>query len=41
MARIIEDAGIEKVMIRSVLTCEPRFGVCLCATAATWRGARW
>ncbi len=26
--RIIENAGIEKVMIRSVLTCEATFGVC-------------
>jgi DNA-directed RNA polymerase subunit beta' len=26
--RIIEDAGVEKVMIRSVLTCETPFGVC-------------
>ena len=27
--RIIEDAGVEKVMIRSVLTCETTFGVCV------------
>jgi DNA-directed RNA polymerase subunit beta' len=27
--RIIEDAGIERVMIRSVLTCETRRGVCV------------
>jgi DNA-directed RNA polymerase subunit beta' len=27
--RIVEDAGIEKVMIRSVLTCETPFGVCV------------
>jgi DNA-directed RNA polymerase subunit beta' len=26
--RIVEDAGIEKVQIRSVLTCETRHGVC-------------
>ena len=26
--RVIEDAGIEKVMIRSVLTCETSYGVC-------------
>jgi DNA-directed RNA polymerase subunit beta' len=26
--RIIENAGIERVMIRSVLTCEAKFGVC-------------
>ena len=26
--RAIEDAGLESVMIRSVLTCEARFGVC-------------
>ncbi len=28
MARIIEDKGIERVKIRSVLTCESRWGVC-------------
>jgi DNA-directed RNA polymerase subunit beta' len=27
-ARLIEDAGLEKVHIRSVLTCEARWGVC-------------
>jgi DNA-directed RNA polymerase subunit beta' len=27
--RIIEDAGIESVLIRSVLTCETRYGVCI------------
>jgi DNA-directed RNA polymerase subunit beta' len=26
--RIVEDAGLERVMIRSVLTCECEFGVC-------------
>ncbi len=26
--RIVQDAGIERVMIRSVLTCETSFGVC-------------
>ncbi|MDH3521862.1 MAG: DNA-directed RNA polymerase subunit beta', partial [Myxococcales bacterium] len=26
--RIIEDAGLERVMIRSVLTCESEYGVC-------------
>ncbi len=26
--RIVQDAGIERVMIRSVLTCETAFGVC-------------
>jgi DNA-directed RNA polymerase subunit beta' len=26
--RLIEDAGLEKVMIRSVLTCETAYGVC-------------
>jgi len=26
--RLIEDAGLEKVMIRSVLTCETSYGVC-------------
>jgi DNA-directed RNA polymerase subunit beta' len=28
LVRITEDAGVEKVMIRSVLTCETPFGVC-------------
>ena len=27
--RLIEDAGIEKVLIRSVLTCEARYGICV------------
>ncbi|MBN2507684.1 MAG: DNA-directed RNA polymerase subunit beta' [Verrucomicrobia bacterium] len=29
-AKLIEDSGIEKVKIRSVLTCESKFGVCAC-----------
>lgn len=29
-AELIDDAGIERVKIRSVLTCESRFGVCAC-----------
>ena len=28
LVRVVEDAGIERVMIRSVLTCEAQFGVC-------------
>jgi DNA-directed RNA polymerase subunit beta' len=28
LVRVIEDAGIEKVRIRSVLTCDAEFGVC-------------
>ena len=28
LVRVIEDAGLERVMIRSVLTCETEFGVC-------------
>jgi hypothetical protein len=37
----IQEAGIERVKIRSVLTCETERGVCRCATAATWRPAAW
>ena len=39
--RAIENAGIETVKIRSVLTCESLYGVCVKATAAICRGARW
>ena len=28
LVRVIEDSGLERVMIRSVLTCEAEFGVC-------------
>ncbi|MGH0029339.1 MAG: DNA-directed RNA polymerase subunit beta' [Myxococcota bacterium] len=28
LVRVIEDAGLERIMIRSVLTCETEFGVC-------------
>ena len=28
--------GIDEVLVRSPLTCEARYGVCRCATAATW-----
>ncbi len=37
----IEEAGLERVKIRSVLTCQSRQGVCSRATAATWRAATW
>ena len=38
----IQAAGIERVKIRSVLTCESKRGVCVsCATAATWRPDGW
>jgi DNA-directed RNA polymerase subunit beta' len=40
-AREIEEAGIETVKIRSVLTCEARRGLCRSATAATWRPWPW
>jgi len=29
-AKLIDDAGIERIKIRSVLTCESRYGVCAC-----------
>ena len=32
----IEAAGIERVSVRSPLTCAARHGMCRCATAATW-----
>jgi DNA-directed RNA polymerase subunit beta' len=44
LANSIQAAGIERVKIRSVLTCESRRGVCGAATAATWPPAvssRW
>ena len=41
LAAAIQAAGIERVKIRSVLTCESKRGVCRCATAATWRPAGW
>ncbi len=38
----MEDSGIERVKIRSALTCESAAGrVRADATAATWRPARW
>jgi DNA-directed RNA polymerase subunit beta' len=38
----IEDSGINRVMIRSVLTCQTKRGVCAsCAMAATWPVAAW
>ena len=40
-ARAIEEAGIETVKIRSVLTCEAKRGSAACAMAATWRPCRW
>jgi DNA-directed RNA polymerase subunit beta' len=40
LAAQIQAAGIERVKIRSVLTCESKRGVCRCATAATWRPGR-
>ena len=42
LAAAIQAAGIERVKIRSVLTCESKRGVCVsCATAATSRPAGW
>ena len=40
LAAEVQDAGIEKVKIRSVLTCASRRGVCKRATAATWPTGR-
>ena len=38
----VQDAGIEKVKIRSVLTCQSAGAACArTATAATWPPARW
>ena len=39
--KIIDNAGIDRVKIRSVLACETRRGICSCATAVTWRAATW
>ena len=41
LATAIQDAGIENVKIRSVLTCESRRGCASAATAATWPPAAW
>ena len=41
LASAIQSAGIERVKIRSVLTCESRRGACVRVTAATWRPAAW
>ncbi len=35
-ARAIDVSGVERVKIRSVLTCESKQGVCVSATDATW-----
>ena len=39
--RAIEESGLERVKIRSVLTCQSRQGVCIGATVATWLVATW
>ena len=39
--QIVEDAGIEKVFIRSALTCQSDAGSAPCATGATWPRASW
>ena len=36
----IEKAGIDAVLIRSVLTCKSSPGICAPAMAAIWRAAR-
>ena len=41
LAAAIQAAGIERVKIRSVLTCESKRGVCVAATAATWQPDDW
>lgn len=40
-AQVIEEAGIEKVKIRSVLRCRTVMASASNATAATWQQARW
>jgi len=38
IASAIQGAGVERVKIRSVLTCESRRGVARCATTQPWFG---
>ena len=41
IARKIEELGLEKIQVRSPMTCDASLGVCRCATAWTSRPARW
>ena len=41
IAKIIEEAGIETVEIRSVLTCESKTGVCVSVMVRTWQQVTW
>ena len=38
---MIERAGVDKVFVRSPLTCENRFGLCKLCYGATWPAAAW
>ena len=39
MAALRDDPKINRVRVRSVLTCDAELGVCACATAVRWRRA--
>ena len=41
LASEIQEAGIEMIRIRSVLSCESPRGVCACCYGVTWRPAGW
>ena len=41
IARKIEELGLEKIQVRSPMTCDAALGVCACATAWTCPPARW
>ena len=41
VARRIEQMGLEKIQVRSPMTCEADLGICACATAWTFPPAPW
>ena len=41
IARRIEEMGLEKIQVRSPMTCDASLGICACATAWTFPPARW
>ena len=41
VARRIEQMGLEKIQVRSPMTCDASLGICACATAWTFPPARW
>ncbi len=41
IARKIEELGLEKIQVRSPMTCDASLGICACATAWTSPPGRW